>query len=369
MRQILLPLMLSVLMLTAQACESEESNNGNNQVRQVAVEVVTITPDSFDDFIRVSGSVEAINDAIISSEVNGRVEYIADRGQRVRKGDVIARIDDRIYRANVQAAKAAWEMAEETVDRLQPLYADSIVSVQDFRAARTERDAARAQLDQAEKNLEDTQIVAPFDGRVEERMIRTGELISPGMPVVRLVNTGRVRIRAGVPERFSGQISEGTPAELVLRAYGGERFESRVTYAGSVIDPDRRTFPVEIEMQNPDRLIKPEMVVNVRLKRATIENAVIIPRTAIIRDEGSLSVFVARSGENGPVAELVEVRTGTASGSVIEITEGLDEGDRVIVAGMSALSIGDRLNILSEESSTERARQLQRKDDPVITFD
>ncbi len=362
-------LFLLVTVLAVSACETNDNGNNDVQVRTVPVETVTITPDRFDDFIRISGSVEAINDAVISAEVNGQVRNIADRGQRFNRGEVVARIDDRIFRANVESARAAFEFAQDTFERLQPLYADSIVSTQDFRGASTERDAARAQLDQAEKALEDTEIRAPFAGRVEERMVRTGELINAGMPVVRLVNTERVRVRAGVPERYSGQITEGSEARISLRSYSGGEFDTRVTYAGNVIDSDRRTFPVEIEMRNPERVIKPEMVVNVRLKRRSIENAVIIPRTAIIRDERSESVFVAREGENGLQAELVEIRTGSAAGPVIEIVEGLEEGDQVIVAGASNLSIGDRLNVISNESSTERAERLQRQDRPVVTFD
>jgi len=360
-------LLASVLFLSA--CENGEENNDEERVRQIPVETITITPDQFDDFIRVSGSVEAINDAVISSEASGQVLYIANRGQRVNRGDTIARLDDRSLRANLDAARAGFEFAQETFERLEPLYADSIVSTQDFRAARTERDGARAQLDQAEKALEDAEIRTPFNGRIEERMIRTGELINPGMPVVRITNTDRIRVRAGVPERYSAEIREGNDVIVSLRSYGGSDYESRVSFAGNVIDQDRRTFPVEVEMSNPDDAIKPEMVVNLRIKRRAIEGAIVVPRTAIVRDEGSVNLFVAREENGHKISELVEVRTGTATGPVVEILEGLQEGDEVVVAGMSNLSVGDRLNIISNETSVSRAERLQRSDRPVVTFD
>ena len=351
------------------ACENGDENDNEDRVRQIPVETITITPDQFDDFIRVSGSVEAINDAVISSEASGQVRFIAERGQRVNRGDIVARLDDRVLRANADAARASFEFAQETFERLEPLFADSIVSTQDFRGARTERDAARAQLDQAEKALEDAEIRAPFNGRIEERMIRTGELISPGMPVVRITNTDRIRVRAGVPERYSAEIREGSDVVVSLRAYGGYEYESSVSFAGSVIDPDRRTFPIEVEMRNPEGLIKPEMVVNLRVKRRAIRDAIVVPRTAIVRDEGSVNLFVVREENGHKVSELVEIRTGTATGPVVEILEGLQEGDEVVVAGMSNLSIGDRLNIIQNESSTERATRLQQSEWPVVTFD
>ena len=341
-------------------CDEPNGNGENNgeRVREIAVETITLTPDRFDDFIRLTGSVEAVNDAVISAEASGQILRIADRGQRVSRNAVIARLDDRMLEANFRAAKAGFDFAQETVQRLEPLYADSIVSVQDFRAALTERDARRAQLDQAERALAHAEIRAPFGGRVEERMVRTGELINPGMPVVRLVNTDRVRIKAGVPERFSAEIREGSEAIVNLRSYGGGEMNSTVTFAGNVIDPDRRTFIVEIEMENPNGIIKPEMVVNLQLKRRAIEDALIIPRTAIIRDEGTENIFVAREQNGYSVAELVEIRTGTATGALIEVLEGLQAGDVVIVAGMSALSVGDRLNVIRNETSAERAQRL-----------
>lgn len=350
----------------------EEENDESQRVREIAVETITLQEDAFDEFIRVSGSAEAIDDAVISAEVGAQVLSIADRGARLQRGDVIAELDKRTLRANLDAAEASYEFAEETVNRLEPLYEDEVVSVQDFRAARTDRDAAKAQLDQARKALEDATIRAPFAGRVEQRMISAGELISAGMPVVRLVNSQRMRITGGVPERYIREIGPGSTALIDLAAYGGEQLENEISFAGNTINPDLRTYQIEIELDNREGLLKPDMVVNLRLKRRTIEEAIIIPRTAIIRDEESLNVFVARpqgDGNGYKQAELVEIETGTATGPIIEVLSGLSAGDEVIVAGMSNISVGDRLNIIANENSDERARRLQRNDRPVVRFD
>lgn len=370
-------MMPATLLLGLTGCDGDAPLNDNNEnddqrVREVAVETITIQPDSFDDFIRVSGSVEAIDDAVISAEVGAQVLSIVDRGARLNRGDVIAELDKRMLRANLDAAEASFQFAEETVERLEPLFEDEVVSVQDFRAARTERDAAKAQLDQAQKALEDATIRAPFSGRIEERMIRTGELINPGMPVARIVDTRRVRVLGGVPERFSSEIREGSPARIDLSAYGMETLEQQISFAGNAVDPDRRTYQIEIELENPGQRLKPDMVASLRLKRRTIEDAIIIPRTAIVRDESNLNVFIARPHEDGnghKTAELVRIETGTAVGAVVEVLEGLNPQDEVVVAGMSNISVGDRLNIISNEDSNERALRLQRNDRPVVTFD
>jgi RND family efflux transporter MFP subunit len=372
-------MMPALLVLALAGCNGDVPLNGEDEndesrerVREIAVETITLRPDGFDDFIRISGSVEAIDDAVISAEVGAQVLSIVDRGTVLKRGDVIAELDKRMLRANLDAAEASYEFADETVNRLEPLFEDEVVSVQDFRAARTERDAAKAQLDQARKALQDATIRAPFDGRVEQRLINSGELISPGMPVVRLVNGSRVRLTSGVPERYSSEITVGSTALIDMAAYGRGQIEDEISFAGNTINPDLRTYQVEIELDNPDAFLKPDMVVNLRLKRRTIEDALIIPRTAIIRDEEHLNVFVAKPQENGngyKQAELVRIETGTASGAVVEVSEGLAPGDEVVVAGMSNISVGDRLNIISNEDSIERARRLQRNNRPVVTFD
>lgn len=372
-------MMPALLVLALAGCNGEAPLNGEDEndesqqrVREIAVETITLRPDGFDDLVRISGSVEAIDDAVISAEVGAQVLSIVDRGTIVQRGDVIAELDKRMLRANLDAAEASFEFADETVNRLQPLFDDEVVSVQDFRAARTERDAAKAQLDQAQKALQDATIRAPFDGRVEQRRIRAGELINPGMPVARIVNSRRVRIVSGVPERFSNEIGPGSTVFIDMAAYGAGQIEDEISFAGNVIDPDRRTYQVEIELDNPEQFLKPDMVVNLRLKRRTIEDAIIIPRTAIIRDEEHLNVFVARPQENGngyKQAELVRIETGTASGRIVEVLSGLSSGDEVVVAGMSNISVGDRLNIIANEDSNERARRLQQNDRPVVTFD
>jgi membrane fusion protein, multidrug efflux system len=362
----------SILLLTLLfvSCSGEEFENEpeNNGVRLMPVETVTIETGSFEDYIRVTGTVEAVEDAMISSESSGRILSIRDRGERVGSGDVLAQLDDRMIRSQYNAAKTGYELADDTFNRLEALYADSIISTQDFRSARAQRDQARAQLELADKQLRDARIEAPFSGRIEDRMVQTGELVNPGVPVMRLVNTERVRILAGIPESYSGEITEGSEVIIHFRSLGLEPRESRITYAGNVIDPDTRTYTVEIELNNSDERIKPDMVVDLQVKRRTLDEVIIIPRTAVIRDEQGTSVFRSNSVNGSKMSELVRVTTGPTSGALVQILEGLNPGDEIVVSGMRTLSIGDELNVLFTESSLERAVKLRDSDRPVVNF-
>ncbi|MEX0944358.1 MAG: efflux RND transporter periplasmic adaptor subunit [Balneolaceae bacterium] len=343
-------------------------SNGNNGARLMPVETVTIVTGMFEDYIRLSGTVEALEDATISSESSGRILSIRDRGDRVQKGDILAQLDDRVIKSQFDAAKTGYELAEDTFNRLEALYADSIISTQDFRSARAQRDQAKAQLELAEKQLMDARIEAPFSGRIESRFVQNGELVNPGVPVVRLVNSERVRILSGIPEGYSGEISEGSQVEIYFRSLGLEPIVSEITYAGNVIDPDTRTYTVEVELNNSNELIKPDMVVDLQIKKSTLENVIIVPRTAVLRNEQGMSVFRSRDVNGIKVAELVDVRTGSSSGALVQILNGLQDGDEIVVSGMRTLSNGDELNVLSNETSLERAEKLRERDRPVVTF-
>lgn len=330
-----------------------DNQNNERRVRTVAVETITMEPDSFEETIKLHGTVEAFDDATISSEASGTIQYIAPLGKRVERGEVIARMDDRLLQAQYEAARVSYELALDTYRRQQVLYEDSIISELQYNNIRTQRDQAKAGYEQASKQLRDTRIGAPFTGRIEERFVRTGELINPGMPVARVVNTSRVKITAGVPERYSADVRERSPMTISIRAYGDFVRTGTISFAGNVVDSDTRTYPVEIEIPNPEGILKPEMVAELHILRKTIDDALVIPRTAIVRDEDGPNVFIVRYENGHPVAEFVPVRTGASSGLFIQILDGIESGDEIVVSGQRTLNQGDRLDILANRTSVE----------------
>lgn len=333
------------------AC-NQSNNNGNNEERErvVVVETMEVEARSFEELVRVTGTVEAIEDAIISAEVSGRVRSIVDRGSQVEQGAVLAELDDRMVSSSLEIARTNYELAEDALQRQEPLLRDSIISTLEYNQIRSQRDQAKSQLEQAEKQLSDSRIEAPFRGRVEDRLVSSGELVSPGIPVLRLVNTNKVRINAGVPERYINDISQGTPVKVNLKSYSGEQLQSEVRYAGSIIVPETRTFPIEVVLNNGEGLLKPEMVVNLAITRKVWDDALVVPRTALLREEDGLRLYVVRHEEGGEVAEVRHVEVGAASGSLIVIEEGIEAGESVVVAGQSNVSDGDNLQIQEQRN-------------------
>lgn len=324
------------------------------------VEVVEVRPEDFDEKIEVSAAIEAIEDVTLTARSAGTVDEVLDRGAPVKKGQVVARLDPTLPRAavaqadaGVAAAKATLQLAQDAFDRQKPLFEQQIISPLEFENIQTQVAQARAQLRQAEAaraqaraQLELTRVVAPFDGRVEDRFVEPGGQINPGQPVLRVVDVGRVKAVAGVPERYATDIEVGAPVEIAFNAYGVPPRTADVTFVGSAIDPSNRTFPIEAVLQNAEGTLKPQMVARLRVVRTRHPAALVVPLGAVVRDETGSGLYVVAEGEKGPIAQRRKVELGARSGDRIEIAEGLKAGERVVVVGQSNLTSDDPIEIV-----------------------
>ncbi len=339
-----------------------ESENGNTAKPSVRVETLLLTPTTFEDVIQLTGTVEALNDATLSAQAAGTIEYLAPLGRRVGRGGALARLDQGLLRAAVQQAEAQVEsaqaqfaLAEDNLGRQEPLYRDSIISPLEFQNVRTQFNQARAGLRQAEaglaqtrKQLQYTVVTAPFAGTVEERFVETGEQVTPGQPVVRVVNTSGVKVAAGVPERYASDIEVGSSVRLDFKAYRSGLQQGRVTFVGSAIDPANRTFLIEIEVPNTGGPLKPEMIAEVLVTRETLQDVLVIPRSAVLRDEDGNTLFVVRQQNGETVAERRSVVLGVSYGGRVIVERGLEAGEEVLVLGQNNITEGGLLEVVQQ---------------------
>jgi membrane fusion protein, multidrug efflux system len=277
-----------ILLVTLAGCAGgdnagDEASEETERSRAQRVEALLLEPTTFDEVIEITGSVEASEDAVLSAQASGSVVTLAPLGRFVRAGETIAQLDPRLAeaavrqaRAQADAARSASELAEDNLRRNEPLYRDSVISALEFENVRSQASQARANLAQAEaaltqaqEQLRNTRVTAPFSGTIEEHFVRRGEQISAGARVARVVSTGRVKVVAGVPERYAGEITRGSNVVVDLKAYNGSgRRPATVTFVGGAVDPQNRTFPIEVEIANSDGTIKPEMVASVYVTRS-----------------------------------------------------------------------------------------------------
>ena len=376
-----------------------DEESASDEPAALPVEVVVAEPDYFEDAIELTGTVDAPDDATLAAEASGTLTYVAPLGTYVGAGGTVARVDPRLASAQVNAAQAAvaqaragvqaaqaqrqaaqaqLDLAQDQYNRQLPLFRDSILSALEFRGiesqlasaraqvaqagagvaqAQGQLGAAQAQLNQARTALGNTRIVAPFGGTVEERLAERGETVGPGTPVIRLVSSGQVQIEAGVPERYAGEIERGTEVLITPNAYEAESRNGRVTFVGSAINTQSRTFPIEVAVENAGGQLRPAMIVRLFVTRDVLDEAIVVPQEALVRDERGTSLYVAAPQENGRIAERRPVTLGPQSGGYVVVEEGLRTGDEIIVSGQASLAEGDRVRVTERRPARQRSVQ------------
>jgi RND family efflux transporter MFP subunit len=319
-------------------------------VRVINVETRTLKQEQFVEEIRLTSVAMANQDVYLAAEESGVIrEIYADRGSRVGQGDSIAKIDDRVLAAQVAQARAAAELAAQTWERRRRLWEDDRVGSEiAYLEARFQAEQTAASLTALEERLARTVIRAPFAGILDERLVDVGAMVNPGTPVARLVDLDPIKVFAGVPERYASDVRVGDMATLDFEMLDGAPRSARIRYVGATVNPENRTFPIEVSLPNPNGLVKPQMVANMAVTRTTVDEAIVVPQDALIRVENGYVVYVAAERGGATVAEARDVVLGPARRNLVVIDEGVHEGERLIVVGHKEVEDGDRIRIVAE---------------------
>jgi membrane fusion protein (multidrug efflux system) len=317
------------------SAEATGSNPGAGSARVVNVEVSPIELSDFVDYMRITGEVEAFQEAVLSAEEGGAVEsFEVKKGQRVRKGQPVARLDDDVLISMVHEARAAGELAEEHYQRQKRLWEEEgIGSEIAYLEAKYDNLVSKARLASLETRLEKTVISAPFAGIFDEDYLEVGEYARPGDPVVRIVDASRVKVTAGVPERFARSVHVGDKAQVSFDIFPDTEMTGSISFVGRTVDASNRTFPIEIVLDNPEGEIKPRMAANVRVVRGHFESVVVVPQEAVLRTENGHQAFVVEMRSDNPVAQVRDLDLGPSAENRVVVRSGLEEGELLITVG------------------------------------
>lgn len=364
-------LMLAALLALA-ACGSDVPSDDEvaaaeaaERGRAMPVDVFEVQSVAFEDVVQLTGTVEAPDDATLSAESSGTIRSLLPLGTAVSRGQAIAQIDAGLAGAGVQqaeaqvaAARAQLDLAEDQFRRQEPLYRDSIISALEFQSIRAQRASARAEVARAEAGLSQsreqlarTRVISPFSGIVERHLVERGEQVAPGTPVARIVSTSRVKVTAGVPERYAGDIRQGTPILINPQAYGLPPRRGQVSFVGQAIDAQNRTFPIEVMLDNPGLELKPQMLVRLEVTRRTLDNVLAIPLAAVVRDESGPTVYVVETQEGVARAAARRVTLGATSGDRVVVESGLAPHELVITRGQNTVATGDAVRITEHRTA------------------
>jgi HlyD family secretion protein len=340
----------------------------------MVVELASARRASMNQEVRVVGNLIGEATVAVAPRTAGRVQDVFVRlGDRVARGQRIAKIEDFEIVEQVKQAEAAQEVAAATirqreadlqlaltnVERSRNLFQRQLLPKQTlddnearYQAAVAQIDLAKAQstqsrarLDELRINLANTVIVSPVNGFVAKRAVDPGAFVSQNAPVVDVVDISRVRLVVNVVERDLKELKAGDGAKVEVDAFPGETFQARIARVAPVLDPATRTAPIEIEIPNPDFRLKPGMYARAGITTALKKDSLVVPIDAVADLGGRRGVFQHVNG----VAIFRTVELGTEGEEFIEVVGGLNEGDQVITTGARALRDGDRIQLAGGE--------------------
>jgi multidrug efflux system membrane fusion protein len=298
---------------------------------------------------------------------DGRLRDVGE-GDRVRRGDVVARLREAEYRDKVgqatgqgAAARAAAEKARLDFERATRLFSTQSITRPEMESATAQRDGTKAQVAAAEAALEearvalrDTALVVPVDGDVLKKSVEPGAFTGPGTPAFVVGEISRVKVVLGLPDVALQGAKLGQQVAVTTDALPNRTFTARVSRIASAADAVTRNFDVEIEIPNPDRLWRPGMIASVELGGAAAQAAVpLLPLTAFVQGPGGadhFGVLVVDGGGAQTRAKLRQVELGEVVGNRVAVTRGLAAGERVITVGAPMVVDGERIEVLPPEA-------------------
>lgn len=317
------------------------------KVEAVPVEVAKAARRAISASYSGTANLEAPGEAQVVAKTSGvMVQLLAEEGDQVRAGQVLARLDGDRVRLEVQRQQATVRKLENNFRRSQELAERKLVSAESSDQIRYDLESARASLALAKLELSYTAITAPISGVIAQRMVKPGNLIALNAPVFRIVNNSHLEAVLNAPEREMSRLKAGLPLRMVVDAVPGKVFGGHVDRISPVMDSGSGTFRVVAAFDNSPEL-RPGMFGRIEVIYDQRANALTVPRIALLEDEGEPAVYVIV----GKKAKRVPVQLGFTNGEVAEVRAGLAEGDLVVTAGKVAIRDGTEVQVIDAGGS------------------
>jgi membrane fusion protein (multidrug efflux system) len=313
--------------------DSDSGKNKSGKPKAMHLSGIVVQPQSFDNNLSLSGSIEANEQVEIRSEVSGIVESINfQEGSNVSKGQLLFKVNDTELRAQLSQSNTKESLAAENERRAKLLLQKEAISQEEYDVARAEYASTKAQSQLIKAQIAKTAVRAPFSGRIGLRSISKGTYITPTILVANLVNIGKLKITFSIPEKYANQVKNNSTLNFTVAG-------STATYTATVyaIEPTveiaTRTLQVRAITDNKDGKLLPGTFANVELPLEVIKDAIVVPSQAVIPVQNGKKVFISNMGK----AKEIIVETATRTDASLLILSGLKAGDTVITTGVMAL--------------------------------
>ncbi len=306
----------------------------------VKISVAELDTQLFEHFIEVTGEVEAALNLNVSPESAGVIQSVyVKEGQRVSKGLVLGKLKTDALERTLEELKIQLDLAETNFQGQKNLWDQNIGSEMQFLQARTNKESLEKRIDGINAQLEMSEIISPVNGVVEMVYQEEGEIGSPQTPFAKVLNIDRVKIYADVSESYLTKVDEGQMVNIKFPAINREA-KAPISQIGNFIDPNNRTFRIRLDMRNPDKMIKPNLVSVIRIRDYVSENAIVIPSLYIKEDFKGDYTYVVENVNDTERARKVYLETGMTNNNRTEILDGLSAGMKIISEGHTQVADG-----------------------------
>jgi len=316
------------------------------------VSSLEIQEEVFNHYLELQGDVKTRQNVLIYPEMAGILEKVyVNEGQRVQKGQLLGSIDDGGLGSQLQQLRTQEALAKTTFERQQRLWDQQIGSEIQYLQAKTSYEAQQNAVKQLESQLGKSAIRAPFNGIIDDVIKDEGTVIAPGAgsEVFRIVNLTDMYIEVEVPERYLNNVTEGKEVNVYFPVLG-DTLQTHVRTTGNFINPNNRSFSVEIPVSNKQGTIKPNLTARVNINDYTNKNALLVPQSIISENaEGEQYVYVVENTGEGKEAQARKsiITTGETQGALVEVVSGLSAGEHVIKEGARSVKDGQKVKLLN----------------------
>ncbi len=322
--------------------------NGNKTPETEAlVSVITLKDTVFNHYLEIQGNVNTKDNILVQPEFSGTLTILnVKAGQRVSNGQILGKVDDAGMSQQLASIENQYALAKTTFERQKNLWDKKIGSEIQFLQAQAQMISAQKSVAQMRAQVAKTVIRAPFSGTIDDVFVERGQVVAPNpQGLMRIVNLSNMYVSTTVPETYIGKLKVGTAVDVFLTSLG-KTYKGKVRQVANFINPSNRSFGIEVSVPNPDNLLRPNQVAQLKIIDYAIKNAIVVP-TNVVQEDGKNNkfVFIATNinGKKG-VAKKVVVKVGKSSDNVTEILSGLTANDVIITEGANSIADGMKLN-------------------------
>ncbi|WP_397363771.1 efflux RND transporter periplasmic adaptor subunit [Olleya sp. R77988] len=319
------------------------------QERIPLITTLKIKETVFNHYVELQGNVNTKQNLVVYPEYSGILSNVyVKEGQKVSKGQQLAKIDDGGLSQQVAQLQIQADLAKTTFERQQRLWNQKIGSEIQYLQAKSNYEAQLKAVSQLQQQVGKTIVRAPFSGTIDDVITEQGSVVAPGQSqLFRIVNLKNMYIETDVPERYISNIVTGKTVQVEFPILG-KSIDTKIRQASSFINPANRTFKIEVAVDNKKKDIKPNLTAKLKINDYTNPNALLIPQSVISENaEGKQYVYVIEKTETATKAKRVFIKTGKTQGDDIEITSGLKNGVELIEEGARSVKDGQDVKIIS----------------------